>query len=293
MLDSSFLIAALYMEFALNIELTALRRKPSPVRLDLAIFILLFGFGCSAVTSAADVSKSPAGVTALPGLVSPPGNLDQESKPGDVEAQLREIENTKKLMKALGELHGQGTGGPQSQSPAQAGADAAKSAAGGAAVLLAPGSRDPKGLELPGLPTEDLRALGKEASQAARAVGLDSGSAGAVASSGQAAANPGENGGMRPPRASAPGDEERYKVMLESLLEEIGPWVIAFVVIFFLGYVTISWISARARKTSRMGDRGRSGSRRKGGSGRRSGSGSRNPRRESIDRVPQSARNGG
>ncbi len=232
-------------------------------------------------------------MNAPPGLVAPLGDLDRESKPVDVESQLREIENTKKLMKALGELHGQGAGGPHGQLPGQAGSDAAKSAAGVATVPVAPGSRDSKGLELPGLPTEELRALGKEVSQTARAAGLESGSGSGTASPRQAEANPGEESGMRPSRAPAPGDEERFKVMLESLIEEIGPWVVAFVVIFFLGYVGISWLSTRAHKASRMGDRGRSGSRRKGRSGKRSSRAPHYEGQEAADRVPHSARHGG
>ncbi len=277
--------------FALRIELTALGHTLRFLWPALAIAIPLFG--SSANTPAADLSRSQSGANALPGLASPPGDLDRESKPVDVDAQLREIENTKKLMKALGELHGQGTGGVQSQLPSQAGSDPGKSAPAVSAAPVASGGRDLKGLELPGLPTDDLRALGKEAAQAARAAGLGSGSGGAEASPRLADASPGESGAMRPARAPAPGDEERYRVMLESLIEEIGPWVIAFVVVFFLGYVAISWLSARARKSSRPGDRARSGSRRRGESRRRSGAGAHYQGLDSTDRVSHRARNSG
>lgn len=277
--------------FALRIELTALGHAFRFLWPALAIAIPLFGW--SASTPAADFSRSQSGANALPGLVSPPGDLGRESKPVDVDAQLREIENTKKLMKALGELHGQGAGGVQGQLPGQAGLDPGKSAPAASAAPVASGGRDQKGLELPGLPTDELRALGKEASQAARAAGLGSGSGGAETSPRQTDAGPGESGAMRPARAPTAGDEERYRVMLDSLIEEIGPWAIAFVVVFFLGYVAISWLSARVRKTSRPGDRARSGSRRKGGSRRRSGGGAHYQGLDSTDRVSHRARNSG
>ena len=281
------------MEFALRIELTVLGNKSRPLWPALAISVVLFGFGWSAMSSAADLSKSQTGVIAPPGLAAPLGDFDRESKPVDVEAQLREIENTKKLMKALGELHGQGTGGVQGQLPGQPGLDPAKSAPGGSPAPVTSNARDQNGLELPGLPTDAVRALGKEASQAARAVGLDSSSGGAETSPRQADTNSGDNGGMRPSRAPAPGDEMRFKAMLESLIEEIGPWAITFVVVFFLGYVAISWLSARAQPASRPGDQRRSGSRRKGGSRKRSGGGSRYQGLESTDRVAHRARNSG
>lgn len=216
---------------------------------------------------AAEPAKSGNGPVGLPGVLSPSGDLGSEARPVDVESQLREIENTKKLMKALGELHGQAQTTVPGPAAGQGGPESAK-VPQGAGIQPSPGVgvRDTGGLELPRVPSEDLRALAGGISQAARAVGID------PASTSSASTTSGDprnvttvsNGEQGPQaRAYSPGDQELLNGLLEKFIDEVMPWVVVLAGLFGIGYLLFSWMTSRVRRAAPSSARGHAASKRR------------------------------
>lgn len=211
------------------------------------------------------------------GTLGEAGILGNDAKAQDSEAQLREIESTKRLMKTLRDMNAP----PAGAGPGQAGEsrEATKAAEAPKAAKGGPEGGGP-GLELPGAVASELREVASGVSQAARAVGL-TGDPAAVAARDANRPNDGSpgatSGSMRDPevmRTTVKADEGEVQAMLDRLIDEILPWAIGIGVLLALSYGIFSWAAARAN----AGDAGRRGS-----SGGRSGSRKRRSSRRGPD----------
>ena len=199
-----------------------------------------------------------------------------QSMPADAESQLKEIENTKRLMKALGELHAKpapsSPGASQNPLPAVQAQDAQRSPAHAQGGANDGSSR----LDLIGIPQVGLREAAGTAAQLARSLTGESPAAsrpsmrdGGVGTMG---AMPDDGSAGARPRQRAADDEYRAQTLVDEFLEEVKPWAIGFAVIFAICYSIFSWASARASRgpsaghaesSSRSRSSSRSGSRRR------------------------------
>jgi hypothetical protein len=235
----------------------------------LAALVLLVPL-CAIGADRSDGRASPFGT-------GPESFSGAERAPADSEAQLREIESTKRLMKELGALHG--GGGPM---------------AAGAAIK-------PTGPSVSGVPTQvdepakdsggDLTsnpALRETVKAVNGAVNQVTG--GGAASSSAARSNNLEVP-QEAPRTRQPGDEERLAELLNGLVDEMLPWALGFGVLFVVGYGGISLVSGRSGNTpGASSSRGRHRSRRSGGAGRAGdGSGRRHSRSSRSGRHPSAS----
>ena len=196
-----------------------------------------------------------------------------DSAPGtvDVEAQLRELESAKRLMKALGEMHAQSAPGGQAPAqgrlaaPADLSAEMAKSAPDATKITS---SGDFDVAKMAGV---DRKDAAERLSQAARVV---TGERSDLQTSMTRPANMGSSTSeAAAPRARGYDNDERVRSMMENLIDEIAPWAISFAAVFGVGYTTLSWFTGRAAKTPKgpVGESThRSGSRRRRGSRARS-----------------------
>jgi hypothetical protein len=199
---------------------------------------------------------------------------DTSAGPQDAEAQIREIERTKKLMRALGEMHG-GEAAPKpgtqpavapSAVPAAPAASARQEAA--AAPAIAPLSH---------LPAAELREIAGTAREAARAVGIAGDKP--VAASMQAERSlPVQEQSRSRSRPSDDGQE--FRALLDGFVDEVLPWVIGFGLLFIAAYSSYGWFAGRATRQPRAS--GHSSTRRSSSersrSGRHSREGSRGSR---------------
>ena len=236
------------------------------------ISVLAAGIFAWAAVQAAD-TKSQSELPGTAGISSSAaGDLGKEVRPVDVEAQLREIENTKKLMKALGELHSQGKASATEQGVK--GSDAARPSPAALPQSTPEAvAREGGGLELPRLPGEELRAIAGGVSQAARAVGLETGARPASAEDGL------RRGGVdghpaeatTKPRAYSAGDHERLSELFDKFIDEVLPWFGGIAVLLAICYAIYGAMASRGRLAARSPGRRQDYSRR-GRKSRRGGS---------------------
>ena len=199
-----------------------------------------------------------------------------QSTPTDPESQLKEIENTKRLMKALGELHAKpvpsSPGASQNPLPAVQVQDAQRSPAQASSGANEASSR----LDLIGIPVSGLREAAGTAAQVARSLSGESTAAARPAArdggGGMMGTIPDDGSAGARPRQRGADDEYRAQTLVDEFLEEVKPWAIGFAVIFAICYAIFSWASARASRgpgtghaqsSTRSGSSSRSGSRRR------------------------------
>ena len=211
----------------------------------LAAALLLIGVVPGFAQTAGEANPSDFGL-------SPGAFGGGQSAPADAESQLREIENTKRLMKALGELHAK-------QAPASPGAAQVSSPTGQTQEMQKAPGQAPGGapdvasrLDLVGIPTSGLREVAGTAAQVARSLTGESASAARPAardgSVGMMGSIPDDGSAGARPRQRGADDEYRAQTLVDEFLEEIKPWAIGFAVIFAICYAIFSWASARAAR---------------------------------------------
>ena len=214
-----------------------------------AVGLMAAGMGSAFAADQPGASQAPAfgpGAQIWPGAGALGGSAERVS---DVDAQLRDIETTKKLMKALGELHGQAAPGALLTGQNQLGAGGKP---GIAQTVPAAALADPSAntaLELPRLPAEQLRAATGAVSQVARTIGVTSSSsdgAGRAADSGLGRIEESSTA-----RSRAPGDDEKFRALFDQLVDEMLPWAIGFVVLFGAGYGVFALVLARSGSSGR------------------------------------------
>lgn len=243
-----------------------------PRRLALSCWCAGWVLFAPALAAENESAKATSSILGQGGMSAPGGfgASGKDAKGPDGEAQLREIESTKKLMKALGEMNAPQPGGADKAGEAAkqgAAANAARkgeAAEGGTGVL--------KGMGIPGELATDLREAAGAASKAARAVGLtadpDTVVARGTAGGGSGSSARGEETARSRPAAS----ESEFQELLDKLIDEFLPWAIGIAVLLALTIGIFSWAAARGQalgaapqgKGSNRGSRKRRGSRRRG-----------------------------
>jgi hypothetical protein len=208
---------------------------------------------------AADTPAVPLPAAGIGGMTAVEGN---PATP-DVEAQLQEIERTKRLMRALGEMHG-GNAAPRPGTPAAAAGASAPAVPqpGVKADAASPASA----LGLPALPdgaAAEIRGLVNSAGEVARAVGVSGDKPAATAERGSPLQEESRS------RTRASDNDLEVRAMFDSLLDEVLPWAIGFVLLFGLAYTGFSWMSGRSARGPHAGGRR---SRRSSSRGSREGS---------------------
>lgn len=228
-------------------------------------FLAVMAFVFPMCVSGADRADGPAYSTGI----SQDALSRGERVPSDTETQLREIENTKRLMKELGSMHGGGS---------MATGKVVSPAAPGPSVPTEASATTPAADSGPNLlANPNVRETVKAVSGVVQQV---TGSTPRPVDA--SARSPGSEAPEPPPRPRQPGDEERLAEMLNGLLDEMLPWAIGFGVLFVVGYGGVSLASARSGGAAQApASRRRHRSRRSSGSSRGSESSGRRRSRSS------------
>lgn len=228
-------------------------------------FSVLSSFHCGVALAACVLVAGPVfaqnAIDANPSSIrdlgfSSGGNGPSQNASPDVEAQLREMENTKKLMKALGELHAKSTPGNPGTSPGPAGIVPPATTAA-SPQQLGGAEREGASLGIAGVPLTGVREAAGTAAQVARSLSGDTRvpSPGSLPERGDSSATPfgsaledGASGARGRPRGA--DDEYRTQTLISAFLEEIQPWAIGFGLILALFYAIFSWVTARASRAT-------------------------------------------